>query len=390
MEYMKSKPYRIAVCCASGVEAITKREMIALGLPEAPAENGRLCFNGDADDIALCNLMLRTADRVLIELGKISASTFDELFDGIIALPLYEIIPKDAKLLLTGNTVKSKLHAISAAKSVAHKAIAQGLMQHYHLPHLPETGAEYRLELNIVQDVATLSLNTSGAGLHKRGYRDLVGAAPLKETLAAAIILLSVWKKDRILVDPFCGSGTLAIEAARIAKNIPSGNNRDFDFLHHGLISEEHWLSMKEKANAGITDAPLHIMGFDIDPSAISLALHHAERAGVKGCIHFQRQDMRQFSSKHRHGIFITNPPYAVRIGEKQQVEALYKDFGNLFRSLPDWSAYVLCGYPGFESCFGGKPTKKRKLYNAALECYLYQYLGKPPERKRTETNEEP
>lgn len=370
---------KISVSAASGVEAVTKRELYKLGYGDVPSIGGRMTFEGDEKAVCACNLFLRTANRVFIELGAFKAKSFDDLFDGVSQIEWEKILPADAKIDVAAKCVDSTIHAVSATQSVCKKAICERLLKCYKT--LGESGERYKIEIALNKDFAVISLDTSGSGLHRRGYRGLVGEAPLKETLAAAIILLSVWNPTRPFADLFCGSGTLPIEAAMIAKNIPAGGNRDFDFLHWQKFDSSAFLPLKQEALKNVKDEKLQIAGFDIDENQLKLARKHAELAGVDKYIHFQRADMRDFSSRFSHGVIISNPPYGERLSDRKEVEKLYRDYGKKVASLDDWCAYTLTPVDDFERLFGKKADKKRKIYNGKIECCYYSHLAPPPKK---------
>ena len=378
---------KICVSAASGIEAVTKRELYNLGYGNVPSINGRMMFSGDEKDVCACNLFLRTANRVFIELGEFAAKSFDDLFDGVSDIEWEKILPHDAKIDVIAKCVDSTVHAVSATQSVCKKAICGRLLKTYKT--LTESGERYKVEIAVVKDHATVMLDTSGSGLHRRGYRGLVGEAPLKETLAAAIILLSVWNKTRPFADLFCGSGTFPIEAAMIAKNIPSGGNRDFDFLHWQKFDSSAFADMKKKALDGVSDEKLQISAFDIDENQLKLARKHASIAGVAGDIHFQRADVSEFSSHKKYGVLFCNPPYGERLSDRREIEKITRAYGKVYSNLPDWSAYTITPVTDFERLFGKKATKKRKLYNGSIECTLYVMLGNPPQKRRDDNMNE-
>ena len=368
---------KICVTTASGVEAATKRELYKItGIKDLAAIDGRITFEGDIETVAKCNLYLRTANRVEIIVGEFKADDFDKLFDGIKAIPWEEYMPKDASIVVSAKSVMSKLFAYSAIQSIAKKAICERLKSAYKSIILAESGSRYKVEAAIRKDVVTVSIDTSGEGLHRRGYRGLVGEAPLKETLAAALIDFSVWNPSRPLADLFCGSGTIPIEACLIALNIPSGMNREFDFLGWSDKNREIFDKIKEDARCKIEyDKEVRISGFDIDEKQLSLARKHASLAGVAEKIHFQRMDMREFSSRFSHGVIISNPPYGERLSERREIEKLYRDYGKVVKSLDEWCCYTLTSVDDFERLFGRKADKKRKIYNGRLECNYYSML---------------
>ena len=373
----------ICVTSASGIEAVTKRELYKIiGKEDLSAINGRIKFEGDESDVAKCNLNLRTGNRVEIVLGGFKAETFDDLFDGVKSIPFEEYIDRDGKIIVSAKSVQSKLFAYSAIQSVSKKAICERLCKKYGVNELNESGARYKIEVAALKDYVTVTLDTSGDGLHRRGYRGLVGEAPLKETLAVALVELSVWNKSRPLADLFCGTGTIPIEACMIALNIPAGLNRSFDFQNWKRFDKKIFDRAAEEAKANIvTDADLRISGFDIDDKQLKLARKHAELAGVDKYIHFQRADMRDFSSRFSHGVIISNPPYGERLSDRKEVEKLYRDYGKKVASLDDWCAYTLTPVNDFERLFGKKADKKRKIYNGKIECCYYSHLAPPPKK---------
>ena len=377
---------KICITCASGVEAVTKREIYKLLGVDAPAISGRIIFDGGWEEISKCNMHLRTANRVGIVLGEFNAETFDDLFDGIKNIAFEEFLSKDGKIIITAKCVLSKIFAISATQSVSKKAICERLTKKFGVTTLPETGERYKIEVAILKDHVTVTLDTSGDGLHRRGYRGLVGEAPLKETLASAMIDLSVWNPDRPLADVFCGSGTIPIEACLMALNIASGKNRSFDFTEWKVFDKKIFEIVKENAIASENlNREVRISGFDIDDNQLKLARRHAKEAGVEKYIHFQKADMRDFSSRFAHGVIISNPPYGERLSDRKGIEILYRDYGKMIKSLDNWCAYTLTSVTDFERLFGKKADKKRKLYNGKLECNFYAHLGESP--KKTKNN---
>ena len=374
----------ICVTSASGIEAVTKRELYKIiGKEDLSAINGRIKFEGDESDVAKCNLNLRTGNRVEIVLGGFKAETFDDLFDGVKSIPFEEYIDRDGKIIVSAKSVQSKLFAYSAIQSVSKKAICERLCKKFGVNELNESGARYKIEVAALKDYVTVTLDTSGDGLHRRGYRGLVGEAPLKETLAAALVELSVWNKSRPLADLFCGTGTIPIEACMIALNIPAGLNRGFDFQNWKCFDKKIFDRAAEEAKANIvTDADLRIGGFDIDDKQLKLARKNAELAGVDKYIHFQRADMRDFSLRFSHGVIISNPPYGERLSDRKEVEKLYRDYGKKVASLDDWCAYTLTPVDDFERLFGKKADKKRKIYNGKIECCYYSHLAPPPKKQ--------
>ncbi len=374
---------KIAAAAAFGIEAVTARELDRLGFRNLNIANGRIYFDGSADDICRANIMLRTADRVLIAIERFDAVTFDELFEKTKSIPWGDWLPVNAAFPVNGKCVDSQLMSISDCQAIVKKAVAERLKQKYRLSWFDESGPVFPLEVSIVKDVVEITIDSSGAGLHKRGYRRLSGAAPLKETLAAALVLLSRWNADRAFVDPFCGSGTIAVEAAMIGLNIAPGIKRSFVSEQWPQIAPVSWQRAREEAfRAQRTDVELRISGFDIDADAVKLAKLQAENAGVAGQIHFQAQDVRDLRSRYSHGYIVCNPPYGERSGEIRQVESLYREMGAVFGSLDSWSYYILSAHPEFEKFFGRKADRKRKLFNGGIKCDYYQYYGPPPRFK--------
>ncbi len=368
---------KISVSAPSGLEGVTKRELYKLLKVDAKSINGRLSFEGDIFSVALCNLHLRTASRVFIEIGAFKTKTFDELFDGIKGLDFETYIHKNGKIEVYGSAIESKLSATTACASVIKKAICTRLENHYKTT-LNESGERYKIEFVIRRDFITVCLDTSGDGLHKRGYRKLVGEAPLKENVASSLIDLSFWKGDKPLVDVFCGSGTILIEACLMARNIPAGLNRDFDFLHYKNFDTSFFEKLKQEAISNINDGKnLKLIGFDIDERQLKLARIHAKNAGVLENIHFQQGDMRNFTSRFLSGVIITNPPYGERLLDINKVTKLYKDFGKMFDALSGWECHVLTPVTNFERTINRTANKKRKIYSGKLPCVYYSFFSK-------------
>ncbi|MBR3804664.1 MAG: class I SAM-dependent RNA methyltransferase [Clostridia bacterium] len=373
---------KITVSAPSGLEGVVKRELYNLTEQESQAISGRLTIDGDVYTVAKLNLNLRTASRVYITIGSFKAETFDELFDNLLKLDFENYLDKCSKISVFSNIFESKLNSLQAVSSVSKKAICKRLESEYKCK-LKESGFEHKIELNIRRDFVTVNLNTSGEPLHKRGYRTSVGDAPIKENVASCLLDLSVWNKNKILVDPFCGSGTILIEAGMILKNIPSGLNRDFDFLHFEKFDTSFYAQMIEDAKSKIVkvDKPT-LFGLDIEESQIKLARAHAKKAGVADAILFEVKDMREFTSKTSYGVIVTNPPYGERISDRNQVVKLYRDYGKVYSLLNEWSAFTITPVSDFERLFGKKAVKKRKIYNGKLECYYYSVLGAKPPKK--------
>jgi putative N6-adenine-specific DNA methylase len=373
--------YTIIATAAFGLESIVVRELKNLGYEKLSVENGRVSFKGDEYDIARCNIWLRTADRVLIEVTRFKAIDFEDLFQGTLRVPWENIIPNDGKMHITGKTVRSKLFSLSACQSVVKKAVIEAMKRKYGPSEFPETGPLYKIEVSLLKDMASLTIDTTGPGLHKRGYRQDVGGAPLRETLAAGIMLLSGWKPDRILADPLCGSGTIAIEAALIGRNIAPGLKRSFVSETWGQTPEHIWRSVREDAQEQINQGSFQILASDTDTLVLKKAQGNAVRAGVSDLIAFQKLSVDQFRSRKKYGYIICNPPYGERLGDESEIERVYKTMGEAFSQLDMWSLFILTAHPGFERSFGKKATRNRKLYNGMIQCYLYEYFGPKPKR---------
>lgn len=364
----------ILVNAGFGMETATKRELSRLNI-NAPCNDGRFVFSGDEESVAMLNLRLSTADRVLIRLSEFRAESFDELFEGVSQIKWSEYIPQNGAIIVKAKSVKSKLFALSSIQSITKKAIVNSLLKKY--TNLPEDGDPYYLEVSILNDVVTIAIDTSGMGLHKRGYRKLVWQAPLKETLAAGIIELSGYKGDRAVIDPFTGSGTFAIECCMRALNIPSGYFREFAFKKYFFMKSGILDGLKDQAKEEINwETKTRISGFDIDKKAISIARDSASRIGLDKYIHFQVGDMRDISSRFEGGVIFANPPYGERMGEEKELKSLYRDFGKVYRSMKDWTAHVITSYNDFEKHFG-RADRERKVYNAKLLCRIYSYFPK-------------
>lgn len=377
----------IIVPCHFGLEAVLKKEIYDLGYEILKVEDGRVTFEGDAEAVCRANIFLRTAERVLVKAGEFTAETFDELFEGIKAIPWEDYIPKDGRFWVTkASSIKSKLFSPSDIQSIVKKAMVERLKQHYHVEWFPEDGASYPLRIFLLKDRVTAAIDTSGESLHKRGYRTMTSKAPITETLAAALILLTPWKKDRILVDPFCGSGTFPIEAAMMAANIAPGMNREFTAEQWtNLIDRQLWYDAVEEAQDQVdTDIQVDIQGYDIDGEIVKAARENAKRAGVEQLIHFQQRPVSALSHPKKYGFVITNPPYGERLEEKEALPALYTEIGQAFSRLDSWSEYLITSYEDAERYIGRKADKNRKIYNGMLKTYFYQFLGpKPPARSK-------
>lgn len=375
-----------------GLENVVARELQQLGYTDCRVSDGRVLFSGDEYDIARCNLWLRSADRILLRVGEFPAPDFGALFDQTTALPWSDLLPVDAKFPVKGRSIRSKLHAVPKVQGVTKKAIVESLKKKHNRFRFDEDGAEFVIEVSILKDIAQLTIDTTGPGLHKRGYRSIVGAAPLRETMAAGLIQLSYWNPERPLIDPFCGSGTIPIEAALIGRNIAPGLQRSFAAEEWPWFDRKIWREVRTEArDVRKRSLPAPIMAYDHDPGAVRLSRRGATDAGVGGSIRFECQEVSDLKSVLEYGCLITNPPYGERLGENEEVEAVYRVMGNAFAHLDTWSLYVLTSYKGFENHFGRRADRRRKLYNGRLECQYYQYQGPRPPRPEDETeNTEP
>ena len=384
--------FELIVPCHFGLEAVMKKEILDLGYEVSQVEDGRVTFIGDAEAICRANIFLRTTERVLLKVGSFHAETFEDLFQGTRAIPWEEYLPKDAKFWVAkASSIKSKLFSQSDIQSIMKKAMVERMKKAYGIEWFPENGASFPLRVFLHKDTVTVALDTTGESLHKRGYRTLTSKAPITETLAAALIMLTPWKSDRILVDPFCGSGTFPIEAAMIAANMAPGMNREFlseDWKH--LIPRKCWYDAMDEAN-DLVDLSVQtdIQGYDIDGDIVRAARANAKAAGVDEMIHFQQRSVSDLSHPKRYGFLITNPPYGERIEDKKNLPELYKTIGERFAELDSWSAYIITAYEDTERYFGRKADKNRKIYNGMMKTYFYQFLGPKPPRKREDRREE-
>ena len=378
--------YELIAPCHFGLESVLKKEIYELGYEIISVEDGKVTFEGDAEAICRANINLRTAERVLLKVGQFNAVTFTELFDQTKELPWEEFIPADGKFWVTkANSVNSKLFSSSDIQSIVKKAIVERLKLKYRINWFKEDGESYPIRVTILKDVVTIALDTTGNSLHKRGYRPEAGKAPISEGLAAALIKLTPWNKDRILIDPFCGSGTFPIEAAMIAANIAPGLNRDFTAESwSGIIPKKEWYEAVTEANDMVnTNIETDIQGYDLDGDVIKIARRNAENAGVANLIHFQQRDVAKLSHPKKYGFIITNPPYGERLEEKEALPAIYSALGRQFAQLDSWSAYVITSYQDIEKYFGRKADKNRKIYNGMLKTYFYSFIGPKPPKKR-------
>ena len=383
---MATKVYELIAPCHFGLEAVLKKEILDLGYEISQVEDGKVTFLGDAEAICRANIFLRTTERILLKVGSFKAVTFEELFQGTKALPWEEYIPQDGRFgVKKANSIKSKLFSPSDIQSIMKKAMVERMKQGHGVSVIPETGADYPVRVSLYKDIVTVALDTTGESLHKRGYRKLTSKAPIEETLAAALIMLTPWNKDRILVDPFCGSGTFPIEAAMMAANMAPGMNRSFlseDWKQ--IIPRKCWYEAMDEAQEMVDDTvSVDIQGYDLDPEVIKAARANAELAGVAHMIHFQQRPVAELSHPKKYGFLITNPPYGERIEDKKNLPALYTQIGERFKALDSWSAFIITSYEDVEKYMGRKADKNRKIYNGMMKTYFYQFLGsKPPRRK--------
>ena len=379
--------FELIAPCHFGLEAVLKREILDLGYEILQVEDGRVTFLGDEQAVAYANMFLRTAERILLKVGQFKAYTYDELFEGTKALPWEEFIPVNGKFWVTkASTIKSKLFSPSDIQSVMKKAMVERMKERYGISWFQEDGASYPVRVSLLKDIVTVTIDTTGTSLHKRGYRKLSSKAPISETLAAALIMLTPWKKDRILVDPFCGSGTFLIEAAMMACNIAPGMNRSFlaeDWKE--LVPRKNWYDALEEAQDLVdTNLEMDLQGFDIDGEVIKNARENAVCAGVDHLIHFQQRELAKLRHPKKYGFVITNPPYGERLEEKEMLPALYSQIGEVYSQLDSWSMYLITSYEDAERYIGRKADKNRKIYNGMIRTYFYQYMGpKPPKRNQ-------
>lgn len=367
--------YNLIATTTFGLEGITAKELKALGYENLQTENGKVYFTGDEMDIAIANIHVRTADRILIKMAQFEARSFEELFQGTKKVNWGGLIPKDGVMHVVGKSIKSTLYSVPDCQSIVKKAIVDSMTNSYGVNRFEESGPVYKIEVAILKDVVTLSIDTSGPGLHKRGYREFAGAAPLKETLAASMVLISRWKDTFTLVDPFCGSGTILIEAAMIMQNIAPGLCRSFVCETWPTMEKEMFEQVREGAERAIKHKDIKLIGYDNDESILRVARQNAMKAGVAKYIDFHKRDFEEFSSNDKYSFIITNPPYGERLGEQKEVEELYRIFGKNKIKLDNWDFNILTSYEGFENVCGVKSSKNRKLYNGTIKCYYYQYF---------------
>lgn len=385
--------FELIAPCHFGLEAVMKREILDLGYEVSQVEDGRVTFIGDAEAVCRANIFLRTTERILLKVGSFKAETFEELFQGTRAIPWEQYIPRDGKFWVAkASSIKSRLFSPSDIQSIMKKAMVERMKGAYGITWFPEDGASYPLRVFLYKDVVTVAMDTSGDSLHKRGYRTLTSKAPITETLAAALLMLTPWKPDRILVDPFCGSGTFPIEAAMMAANMAPGMNREFlaeDWKN--LIPKKCWYEAMDEANDLVkNDISVDIQGYDIDGEIVRAARANAAAAGVDHLIHFQQRPVSQLSHPKKYGFLITNPPYGERIEDKKNLPELYKTIGERFAALDSWSAFLITSYEDVEKYMGRKADRNRKIYNGMMKTYYYQFLGpRPPKRKTDDAKKE-
>ncbi|GGA61600.1 THUMP domain-containing class I SAM-dependent RNA methyltransferase [Ornithinibacillus halotolerans] len=373
-----AKKIKLIATAAMGLESVVADEVRELGY-DVQVDNGKVIFEAPISAIPRCNLWLRTADRVRVVVGEFKATTFDELFEGTKALDWENYISEDGQFPVTGKSVKSTLFSVPDCQKIVKKAIAERLKRKYGMvSKMPETGAMYKVEVSLLKDVALLTLDSSGVGLHKRGYRIGQGEAPLKETMAAALVLLTNWRSEFPLIDPFCGSGTIPIEAALIGQNIAPGFNREFASEDWHFIRSKHWDdAFQEAEDLAKYDVKLEIIGSDIDHKMIDIAKNNSLEAGLGDLITYKQMQVSDLTIRKDNGYIITNPPYGQRLGEEEDVKEMYRDLGNIMKNHPSWSVYLLTAYEAFENVYGQQATKKRKLFNGFIKTDYYQYFGK-------------
>lgn len=367
--------------CSLGLEAVVARELLALGITDTRTENGNVTFTGGPEELCRANLWLRSADRVWLRLGEFPAATFEELFQGTKALPWPDLLPRDAEFPVDAHTHHSQLTSLPALQRTVKKAVVEAMQGQYRLDRFEETGARFPIRAFLVRDRCAIMVDTSGSGLHRRGYRTLNAPAPLRETLAAGLVQLSYWRPDRLLVDPFCGSGTIPIEAAMIGLKRAPGLRREFASEAWPLVGRKRWVAARQEAE-DLFDrtTTLDILGFDVDPEVLGLARLHLRQSGLEGRgIYFQQQPVAEFRTGRTHGVLITNPPYGERMLERREAEELYRQLGRVTADLPTWSLYILSSHPDFARHFHQRVTRRRKLYNALIPCTYYQIPGPPP-----------
>ncbi len=381
------RTFELIAPCHFGMESVLKREIIDLGYDVTAVEDGRVTFFGDEEALCRANVFLRTAERILIKIGSFHAETFDEMFEATKALPWEDYIPKDGKFWVAKvGSVKSKLFSPTDIQKIMKKAMVNRLKDIYHVDWFPEDGESFPIRVFLMKDEVTVGLDSTGDSLHKRGYRKLTAKAPIAENLAAGLIMLTPWHGDRILVDPFCGSGTIPIEAAMMAANMAPGMNRSFTAENWGhIIGKRNWYDTLDEARELVDlNVEVDIQGFDLDPAMVSIARENAKMAGVDKLIHFQQRGVEQLSHAKKYGFIITNPPYGERLQDRTEMPALYRTIGERYRNLDSWSMYLITAYEQAEADIGRKADKNRKIYNGMMKTYFYQFMGpKPPKRAK-------
>lgn len=377
-ELFAMQKVKLVATAAMGIESLVANEVRALGY-DPTVENGKVIFEAPVSAIPRCNLWLRTADRVKIIVGEFKAEAFDELFEGVKALNWENYIAETGEFPVSGKSIKSKLYSVPDCQAITKKAIAERLKLKYGMAgNMPETGALYKVEVALLKDKVTLTLDTSGVGLHKRGYRTGQGDAPLKETLAAALVSLTNWKPEEPLIDPFCGSGTILIEAALIGQNIAPGFNREFASEDWDLIKQKHWdEALTEAEDLANYDQKLDIIGSDISHKMVSIATENAIEAGLGDIINWKQMQVSDLTLKSNNGYIISNPPYGERMNELEEVKEMYRNLGQIMKEHPSWSVYIITAFEAFERIYGKDATKKRKLFNGFIQTNYYQYFGK-------------
>ena len=389
IEEKTMRKFELIAPCHFGLEAVCKKEILDLGYEIVRVEDGKVTFEGDAEAVCRANIFLRTAERILLKVGSFRAVTFEELFEKTKELPWEEFLPQDGKFWVTKATsVKSRLFSTSDIQSIMKKAMVMRMKECYGTEWFPETGASFPVRVTFLKDEATVCLDTTGESLHRRGYRRLTSKAPITETLAAALLMLTPWRRDRILVDPFCGSGTFPIEAAMMAANMAPGMNRTFAAMQWDkLIPAEEWDAVFEEARELVdTDVEVDIQGYDADPEIIKAARENAKLAGVDHLIHFQQRPVEALSHPKKYGFIVTNPPYGERLEDKAALPELYRTIGERYQALDSWSMYLITSYEDAEKYIGRKADRNRKIYNGMMKTYFYQFLGpKPPKRRKEE-----
>lgn len=384
--------YRLMAPCHFGLESVLKKEIIDLGYEILCVEDGRVTFEGDAEAICRANVFLRSAERILIEAARFNATTYEELFQGIKKVDWEQYIPENGRFWVTkASSIKSKLFSPSDIQRIVKKAMVEKLKEKYRVTWFTEDGNDYPVRVFMFKDEAIVGIDTTGESLHKRGYRKLTSKAPISETLASALIMLTPWNKDRILVDPFCGSGTFPIEAAMMAANIAPGMNREFTAESWtNIIDKKLWYNTMDEAGDMVDDRiEVDIQGYDADGAMVDIARQNAKLAGVDHLIHFQQRDVKDLSHRGKYGFIITNPPYGERLEEKADLPALYGIIGDRFKALSDWSAYIITSYEDTEKYMKIKATKNRKIYNGMIKTYYYQFMGKKPPKIKRDSIEE-